>query len=88
MGDSPGDAAQVRELGNTTFPRLAWRHAAERPQAPALREKDLGIWQTLTWRDLRDEVEAHRSRSDRPQGLMPAPSSHWWARTGRGCTRP
>ena len=58
MGDSPGDAAQVRELGNTTFPRLAWRHAAERPQAPALREKDLGIWQTLTWHDLKVEVEA------------------------------
>ncbi len=40
-----------------TFPRLLLRHAAERPAAPALREKDLGIWQTWTWSRLRDEVE-------------------------------
>ena len=33
----------------TTFPRLMLQHAAERPQAPALREKEYGIWQTLTW---------------------------------------
>ncbi|MGD9943671.1 MAG: long-chain fatty acid--CoA ligase [Burkholderiaceae bacterium] len=40
-----------------TFPRLLLRHAAERPAAPALREKDLGIWQTWSWSRLRDEVE-------------------------------
>ncbi|HEX3139999.1 MAG TPA: AMP-binding protein, partial [Rhizobacter sp.] len=33
----------------TTFPRLMQEHAAQRPDAPALREKDLGIWQTLSW---------------------------------------
>ena len=33
-------------------------HAAARPDAPALREKDLGIWQATSWRRLRDEVEA------------------------------
>jgi long-chain acyl-CoA synthetase len=27
-------------------------HAAQRPDAPALREKEYGIWQTLSWRDL------------------------------------
>jgi long-chain acyl-CoA synthetase len=27
-------------------------HASQRPQAPALREKVFGIWQTLTWADL------------------------------------
>jgi long-chain acyl-CoA synthetase len=32
-----------------TFPRLLLRHAAERPHAPALREKEFGIWQTLDW---------------------------------------
>jgi len=36
----------------TTFPRLLLDHAAARPQAPALREKLYGIWQTLTWAEL------------------------------------
>ncbi len=56
--DAAQAGAQVRELGNTTFPRLLLKHAAARPQAPALREKDLGIWQTVTWHDLRVDVEA------------------------------
>jgi long-chain acyl-CoA synthetase len=34
---------------NTTFPRLLLEHAKARPDAPALREKEYGIWQTLTW---------------------------------------
>ena len=50
--------AEVREWGNTTFPRLMLKHAAERPGSAALREKDLGIWQTVTWAQLRDDVEA------------------------------
>ncbi|MBC8057478.1 MAG: AMP-binding protein, partial [Rhizobiales bacterium] len=33
----------------TTFTRLMLDHAAERPAAAALREKEFGIWQTLTW---------------------------------------
>jgi long-chain acyl-CoA synthetase len=36
----------------TTFPRLLLRHATERPEAAALREKEFGIWQTLSWRAL------------------------------------
>jgi long-chain acyl-CoA synthetase len=36
----------------TTFPQLMLDHAAQRPQAPALREKEYGIWQSLSWRDL------------------------------------
>ena len=35
-----------------TFPRLMLDHAQRRPDAPALREKDLGIWQTTSWRAL------------------------------------
>ena len=50
-------AANVRELGNTTFPRLLAKHALERSQSPALREKNLGIWQTLNWQELHAEVE-------------------------------
>jgi long-chain acyl-CoA synthetase len=34
---------------DTTFTRLLLAHAAARPRAPALREKEFGIWQTLTW---------------------------------------
>ncbi|MFI8616927.1 AMP-dependent synthetase/ligase [Acidovorax sp. NPDC077693] len=41
----------------TTFPQLLLRHAAERPTAPALREKEYGIWQTHTWADLAQLVE-------------------------------
>jgi long-chain acyl-CoA synthetase len=36
----------------TTFPRLLLAHAAQRPDAAALREKEYGIWQTLTWQQL------------------------------------
>ena len=36
----------------TTFPRLLLDHAQSRPNAPALREKVYGIWQTTTWSDL------------------------------------
>ncbi|MFO1217765.1 MAG: AMP-binding protein [Burkholderiaceae bacterium] len=36
----------------TTFPRLMLEHARQRPQAPALREKEYGIWQTITWAQL------------------------------------
>lgn len=35
-----------------TFPRLLIEHAAQRPDAPALREKEYGIWQTLSWSQL------------------------------------
>jgi long-chain acyl-CoA synthetase len=34
------------------------RHAEERAARPAIREKDLGIWQTWTWREYADEVRA------------------------------
>jgi long-chain acyl-CoA synthetase len=36
----------------TTFPRLMLEHAKTRPGAPALREKEYGIWQSLSWADL------------------------------------
>jgi long-chain acyl-CoA synthetase len=41
-----------------TFPRLLQRHAQVRPEHPACREKDLGIWQTWSWREVADEVRA------------------------------
>ncbi|MCC9598556.1 MULTISPECIES: long-chain fatty acid--CoA ligase [unclassified Rubrivivax] len=42
----------------TTFPRLLQEHAKRRPQAPALREKVYGIWQTLSWSELLTLVRA------------------------------
>ena len=42
----------------TTFPRLMLKHAAERPRAPALREKEYGIWQTMDWASLAQLVES------------------------------
>jgi long-chain acyl-CoA synthetase len=41
-----------------TFPKLLMQHAKLRGQRPAIREKDLGIWQTWTWREFADEVRA------------------------------
>jgi long-chain acyl-CoA synthetase len=32
-----------------TFPQTMLAHARARPDAPALREKSFGIWQTITW---------------------------------------
>jgi long-chain acyl-CoA synthetase len=39
-----------------TFPRLLQYHAHWRDKHPALREKDLGIWQTWTWAQTAAEV--------------------------------
>jgi long-chain acyl-CoA synthetase len=41
----------------TTFPRLLMSHAAQRPAEPAMREKEYGIWQSLSWADLAVMVE-------------------------------
>jgi long-chain acyl-CoA synthetase len=40
----------------TTFPRLLQQHASQRPDAPAMREKEYGIWQTLSWSDMAQRV--------------------------------
>ena len=41
----------------TTFPQLLLRHAAERPDAPAMREKEYGIWQAHSWLGMAALVE-------------------------------
>jgi long-chain acyl-CoA synthetase len=43
---------------DTTFPRLLLKHASERPMAPAMREKEYGIWQTTRWAALADMVKS------------------------------
>ncbi|MGJ7582294.1 AMP-dependent synthetase/ligase [Variovorax sp. RHLX14] len=52
----PSPAANQAVPPDSTFPRLLRAHAATQPDAPAVREKDLGIWQTWTWRDAALEV--------------------------------
>ena len=44
--------------GLDTFPKLLMHHAQVRPQRPAIREKDLGIWQTWSWARFAEEVRA------------------------------
>src|SRR5258708_22067887 len=40
-----------------TFPKLLLLHARERGVRAAIREKPLGIWQSWTWSEVRDEIE-------------------------------
>ena len=41
----------------TTFCQLLLQHAAERPGAAAMREKEYGIWQAHTWANMASMVE-------------------------------
>ena len=45
----------------STFPELLNQHAEARPYAPAVREKEYGIWQTWNWRQAAEEVRAMAS---------------------------
>ena len=42
----------------TTFPRLMRMHAQQRPGAAALREKEFGIWQSMSWSALAQLVQS------------------------------
>ena len=44
---------------NDTFSKLLIRNAREFGERPAMREKDLGIWQTWTWAEVLEEVKAY-----------------------------
>lgn len=48
----------MQETSATTFPRWLLAHAQQRPDHPAYREKDLGIWQTTSWAQAAQEVRA------------------------------
>lgn len=41
-----------------TFPAWVEHHAQQRGQRPAMREKDLGIWQTITWKEVAEQAVA------------------------------
>ena len=44
--------ASSGSLGGLYLLRLLLDHARNRPDAPAMREKYLGIWQTLSWAEV------------------------------------
>lgn len=54
MNDAAG--ASGREFN--TFPKLLLRNAEKWGDRPAIREKDLGIWQTWSWTQVLDEVRS------------------------------
>ena len=47
---------QSSDVALDTMPRLLARNVAEFGDSPAYREKDLGIWQTWTWKEANAEV--------------------------------
>jgi long-chain acyl-CoA synthetase len=49
---------RTRRIYGKSVPELFIERAAERPDAVAFRYKDLGLYQEVTWRKYRDEVEA------------------------------
>ena len=46
----------VGSVTTETFPKLLLEHARVRGDKIAIREKDLGIWQSWTWKQVADEV--------------------------------
>ncbi|MFN0264704.1 AMP-binding protein [Tepidamorphus sp. 3E244] len=51
-------ASEPARLAEDTFPKLLLRNAEKFATRPAMREKDLGIWQTWTWAQMLEEVRA------------------------------
>ncbi len=51
-------APHPRDGPPDTFPKLLLEHARLRPDRPANREKDYGIWQSWSWAEVAGEVEA------------------------------
>lgn len=52
------DQMAVEQAELDTFPKLLLHHSVIRGDQPAIRQKSRGIWRTLTWRELADEVTA------------------------------
>jgi len=48
----------VASMQPDTIPKLLLHNAVRFPARPAIRHKDLGIWQTWTWTDVHEEVRA------------------------------
>jgi long-chain acyl-CoA synthetase len=57
-GDNVAQDMPTQTSAPGTFPALVLHHAKVRGARPAMREKDLGIWQTMTWADVAQQVRA------------------------------
>jgi long-chain acyl-CoA synthetase len=56
---APAASAPLRgDRAPDTFPKLLLEHARVRPNRPANREKDYGIWQSWSWAEVAAEIEA------------------------------
>src|SRR5438270_9658719 len=55
--DEQNEAAEASGAADT-FPKLLLEHTRRRPDRPANREKDYGIWQSRSWLEVAAEVEA------------------------------
>ncbi|HEV2336571.1 MAG TPA: AMP-binding protein [Stellaceae bacterium] len=54
----PAAVAAPRTEALDTFPKMLMAHARLRPDRPAMREKDYGIWQSWSWAQVASEVAA------------------------------
>ena len=58
---SEAQTSRPLDADSDTVPKLLLRNAKRFADRPASRLKDLGIWQTHTWSQVRDEVRTWRS---------------------------
>ena len=49
---------EIKDGDCDTFPKLLAFNAAHRGARPAMREKAFGIWQSWSWSEVADEVQA------------------------------
>jgi long-chain acyl-CoA synthetase len=55
---APRAAGAPTPAADDTFPKMLLVHTRQRPDRPAMREKDYGIWQSWSWAQVAAEVEA------------------------------
>ena len=86
MSSSPDLPEANSEAQLDTFPKLLLNHARVRGDKIAMREKDLGIWQAWTWREVLDEVRAmacgwlpwdFKGATSWPSSVTTAPACTW-----------
>jgi long-chain acyl-CoA synthetase len=58
LEEAPVGSVPDGPVAEDTFPKLLLRNARRFADRPAMREKDLGIWQVWTWAQMRDEIAA------------------------------